>query len=86
MNQCCNTQYFARRSPLSDYRSAYGGRQNRNFYKDPYNNLPTLPTVVIVSPIATTVTIQEDTLIPITTTQATMADKDLGSIIVRGQQ
>ncbi len=40
---------------------------NQN-YEDPYNNLPALPTVVIAPPIAMTVTIQEDTLIPITTT------------------
>jgi hypothetical protein len=55
-------------------------------YKDPYNNLPALPTVVIAPPIAATVTIQEDKPISITTTQATIVDKDLGSIIVGGQQ
>jgi hypothetical protein len=55
-------------------------------YEDPYNDLPALPTVVIASSIVMTVTIQEDTPIPIMTTQATITDKDLGSIIVEGQQ
>jgi hypothetical protein len=55
-------------------------------YKDPYNDLPAMPSVVIAPLIVMTVTIQEDTLIPIMTTQAIIADEDLGSIIIGGQQ